>query len=853
MADTFLIVDGNSLVHRAFHALPLLSFGGNYTNAVQGFFMMLFRVFQEDKPAYCAVCFDEHEPTFRHTVYEAYKAGRKPTPDELKTQFPIVKELLAAMGIGVISLVGYEADDLLGTLSRQANEKGVRALLLTGDRDALQLVDDSTHVLFTKKGISETVRFTPEEVLNVYEITPAQVTDWKGLAGDASDNIPGVPGVGDKTAVKLLKTYQTLENVLDSADSIPGKLGENIRSNKEKALFSKDLATIRRTAPIACDLNTFTLSRLNEGLPAMQKYGLSALSKRLTSLGQKAEAQLAPPATGETMPETRFSAPEELRTGAEINALAQTLLGTPVALHFGATLSLATAEGKQYFVSTAYDLMTPGIAPEEALLALAPLLSKGQLIVHDFKALLNRADGLSLTLGKPFFDTMIAQYLLNPQEKSYALHHFQEDSACGVFHLYQAQAQRLKADGMETLYRTVELPLVSVLFQMEREGFSVDANMLSHLGQVFSSKIEALKERIYESTGNRDFNINSPQQLGKVLFEDLNLPHGKKGKTGYSTSADILEGLSGSHPAIDDILSYRQLSKLNSTYIEGLLRLKDATGRVHTTFDQTATATGRISSNEPNLQNIPVRQDVGREIRRAFVPRDEWVLVDADYSQIELRILAHLSGDEAMVEAFMLSQDVHTRTAAEVFDVPMDEVTPQMRSSSKAVNFGLVYGISEFGLAKNIGVSRGEAAAFIKKYFVRYPGIKRFMDEAVQKGIEKGYAETMLGRRRYLPELTSDRNNIREFGKRIAMNMPVQGTAADIIKLAMVRVSDRLTDANLQARLILQVHDELLIECPREEAETVSALLKREMENVVKLSVPLIAEVNVGASWYETK
>ncbi len=849
--DTFLIVDGNSLVFRAFHALPLLSYNDIYTNAVQGFFSMLFKVFQEQRPSYCAVCFDEHAPTFRHTVYEEYKAGRKPTPEELRPQFPIVKELLIKMGLGVLSLEGYEADDLLGTLSKNANQQGVRALLLTGDRDALQLVDEKTQVLFTKKGITETLLFTPEEVYNVYEITPEQVTDWKGLSGDASDNIPGIPSVGDKTAVKLLREYHTVEGVLENADKIPGKLGEKIRANKEQALFSKELATIRRTVPIEYDMHEFTLNHLTQAIPAMQGYGLMALSKRLLALNPGEERQEA--AAPVTAAQTAFKEAVELKTLQDIQSAAKTIGQNLFALHLGQTLTLAGADGQSYFVSTQYDLLTPGIAPEEALLSLKPLLESGRIIAHDCKTLLHRLSQLGIEGAKPVFDTMIAQYLLNPQEKSYGLANFAEENAQGVFGLYEKQRSYLKRDEMEGLYEDVELPLIHALFQMEREGFRVDPHVLNELGTSFKARIEALRESVYTLTGISGFNLNSTQQLGKILFEDLGLPHGKKGKTGYSTSAEILEGLSDQHPAIEKILEYRQLTKLQSTYIEGLLKLTDATGRVHSTFDQTATATGRISSNEPNLQNIPVRTPLGREIRRAFIPRESWVLVDADYSQIELRILAHFSGDSAMVDAFQKGQDIHTRTAAEVYDVPMEAVTAQMRSSAKAVNFGLVYGISEFGLARNIGVSRFEAAEFIKKYFKRYPGVKRFMDEAVEKGQMDGYAITMMGRRRYLPELKSDKNNIREFGKRIAMNMPVQGTAADIIKLAMVKVASALEEAKLQARLILQVHDELIIECPAQEAEQAKALLKQGMESIVALKVPLVADVNVGASWYDTK
>lgn len=848
MRETFLIVDGNSLTYRAFHALPLLDHNGVYTNAVQGFFSMLFKVFEEEKPAYCAVCFDEHAPTFRHTVYDAYKAGRKPTPEELKPQFPLIKELLKAMRIGIYSMEGYEADDLLGTLAKLGEARETAPLLLTGDRDALQLVDDITNVLFTKKGITETLRFTPQMVREVYGITPGQVTDWKGLSGDASDNIPGVPGVGDKTAVKLLNEYGSLENALANADKVKGKLGEKLRDNKEQALFSKELATIRPTAPLDFTLDDCRLDRLHEGSEALLKYGLTTLNKRLMALGHTVSATEEEEAP---LPEIEFKPWQTLSTLAELKAFDAG--DETVAVHLSESLTMACADGRCWQVSTACDLLNPGLAPEEVLMALAPVFQR-KWAAHDVKSLMHRLHQLNISFVPPQWDTMLGAYLLNPQEKTYALSAFRQDNARGVISLIPQQQARLAKEEMLDLYTRVELPLAGVLFQMERDGFRVDNGVLRSLGEQFTEKIESLRRQVYDLTGVSGFNLNSPQQLGKVLFEDLGLPHGKKSKTGsYSTSADILENLIDLHPAIEPLLQYRQVAKLNSTYIDGLLRLQDRQGRIHSTFDQTATATGRISSNEPNLQNIPVRTPLGREIRRAFIPREGWVLLDADYSQIELRILAHFSQDAAMVEAFRLGQDVHTRTASEVFEIPMNEVSPEMRSRAKAVNFGLVYGISDFGLARNTGITRREAAEFIQRYFARYPGVKKFMDKAVADGQTAGYAVTLMGRRRYLTELESPRQVTREFGKRAAMNTPVQGTAADIIKLAMVRVDEALKQSGLKARLILQVHDELILECPPEEVEAASKLLQTAMEQVVSLSVPLTAEVNVGESWYETK
>lgn len=863
MPDTFLIVDGNSLMHRAFHALPLLEHKGIYTNALQGFFSMLFKAIGNEQPVYCAVCFDVHGPTFRHAVYADYKAGRKPTAEELRSQFPLCKELLTAMGIGVYGLEGYEADDLLGTFSLQCKEKGLRALMLTGDRDALQLVDDDNQVLFTRKGISDTVLFTPDEVLAQIGVTPAQVPDWKGLAGDASDNIPGIPGVGNKTAVKLLTQYGTIESVLEHAGEVKGKLGEKLRDNKAQGLFCKELATIRRTVPVQLDPAACRLDKLAGGIPMLETLGLLNLKKRLLALRLPQQVQDAPERVApETLDakQTEFLPWEELTSIPDIEKIGKegAALNAPVCLYLGESLTLAFSDGRRFRVTIVGDLFNPGLSPEEALAALQPLISVAPLVVHDGKSLRHTLHRQGIAAPKSFlWDTMLGAYLINPQEKNYLLSTFVPDGevdASQALNLYYQQQPRLKDEGMLDLLENIEMPLSRVLFQMEAEGFGLDRPTLVQLGEAFSASIEDLRQQVYDLTGVKDFNLNSPQQLGKVLFDVLQLPHGKKGKTGnYSTSADILEGLTDLHPAIEPLLSYRQLVKLNGTYIDGLLRLMDRDGRVHTTFDQTATATGRISSNEPNLQNIPVRTAQGREIRRAFIPREGWVLVDADYSQIELRILAHLSGDPAMTEAFQKGQDIHTRTAAEVFGVPMEEVTSQMRSQAKAVNFGLVYGISEFGLAKNIGVSRHEAGNFIQMYFDRYPGVKRFMDEAVTQGQTEGYAVTLMGRRRYLPELASPRGNIREFGKRAAMNTPVQGAAADIIKLAMVRVDEALSKSDLQARMTLQVHDELIIECPPEEKDQVALLLKSCMENVLQLSVPLIADVASGKTWFETK
>ena len=846
MRETMLVIDGNSLMHRAFHALPLMDADGVYTNAVHGFLSMLLKAMQDLSPRYIAAAFDTHVPTFRHTAYADYKAGRRAMPEELRPQFAVIKEILSAMGLGVLSVDGYEADDILGTLSVKCREAGIDCVLLTGDRDALQLVGDNTKVLFTRKGITESTLFDAAGVKEYFSVTPEQVTDWKGLMGDASDNIPGIPGVGEKTAVKLLNEYGTLENVLAHADSIKGKLGEKIRDNAELARFSKDLATIRPTAPIEFDLSAFDAGHMGQGLPALRKYQLNGIASRMEKMGLEGSA-----APEEAEEETAFET-VRLSSAGEIGAFIAAMGEKPAALHVTPTAMTLACPGCLGEIQLQQDMLSAGLLPDEAWNALKPLLEK-PLFVHDGKSLLHQLADRGLPLPSFAWDTMLGAYLHNPQEKSYALAHFAREDALGVLTLAKKQQKQLAEEGMTQLMLDIEMPLLRVLFDMEQEGFQVDGQVLSALGAEFTRQAEELKEEVYQLTGVRGFNLNSTQQLGKVLFETLGLPHGKKTQRGYSTDAETLERLVDAHPCIAPILKYRQVVKLNSTYIDALLRKMDASGRVHSYFDQTGTATGRISSSEPNLQNIPVRTEMGREIRKAFITKPGCILADADYSQIELRVLAHFSGDHAMVDAFQKGQDIHTRTASEVYGVPMDQVTKEMRSSSKAVNFGLVYGISDFGLARNIGISRKAAADFIARYFERYPGVKRFMEEAVKAGYENGYAATLMGRRRQLPELKMSNANMRNFGERAAMNTPVQGTAADIIKLAMVRVHDALKNEGLQARLILQVHDELLIEAPKEEEARVARILRQCMEQVYQLHVPLVADVKTGESWFETK
>ena len=890
---TVLLVDGYSLLFRGFHALPLLTTRqGEYTNALHGFFSMVFKALQDYRPDRLCVMLDMHAPTFRHTLYDAYKGTRKPMPEELRPQLPILRELLQALHIHMCELEGYEADDLLGTAARMAGEKGLHAYVLTGDRDSLQLVGGNTRVILTRRGITESLLLDEEGVKETFGYTPQQVPDMKGLMGDSSDNIPGIAGVGEKTALKLISQYGTLDNVLSHSDEIKGKLGEKIRAGREVALLSRELGTIHRNAPLQLDFDACRWDQMAAGIPTLEKYELTSLARTVGNLmkNQTAPAeqgaQLETTATarrasgkdgkGEPRhalmavePESSLPTPppmgkeETLLTQQAIEAAAKALSesGAQVAAlcQTDEEISLFAPQAGLWHMPLLRDLTGAGLYDDQIFAALAPVMTGVPLIVHGSKALLHRLQSFGAPLPAVFRDTMLAAYLLHTAQKDYRLESSlaaeyaeppQKPTAYDLYALSLRQDARLCARGMEKLLLEMEQPLARVLFDMETEGFLVDEIVLRDLGRSFSAEIEQCRQSVLELCGMGDFNLNSPVQLGEVLFEKLGLPAPqKKGKKGYSTSAEVLEGLAPYHPAVEPLLRYRKLSKLQSTYIEGLTKLRGRDGRIHTTFDQTATVTGRISSLEPNLQNIPIRTDEGREIRRAFVAGPGNVLLDADYSQIELRVLAHLSGDSAMCDAFIRGQDIHTRTAAEIHGIPMEDVTPDMRRAAKATNFGIVYGISAFGLARNAKLTRREADAFIRTYFDRYPGVRSFMDECVEQGRARGYAQTMFGRRRELFELASPNRNVRAFGERAAMNTPVQGAAADIIKLAMVRVEERLKQGGYQARLILQVHDELVVECAEAEREAVAALLKETMEHVVTLKVPLVAEVSSGKNW----
>ena len=852
-----IAVDGNSLMHRAFYALPdMTNTEGVPTGALHGFLSMLLKLVSTP-PDYLVVAFDLHGPTFRHEAYDAYKAGRRETPEPLRAQFPELKTLLTEMGITVCECPRYEADDILGTFSRLAEKQGVSTLLVTGDRDALQLINATTHVLMTKKGITDTVEFDEATLNEHYGLAPDRMRDLKALMGDSSDNIPGIPGVGEKTAQKLLKEYGTLDGVLNHAAEIPGKLGEKVRAGEESARKSYWLGTIVTDAPVTVSLEdcAFDPSRMARAKQHLNRLELRAVASRLPKGDEGAE----PVQTDAEQPVAvcPIETEEALRRVLEEHREAQTL-----ALDFKSGLSFAFDAEREYRLTCGNDLFSMGIDPDAVLLLMKPFFTdaKRRVLVFDNKALRHRLNGLHIEWTSDVFDAMIADYLLNAIRPAGSLKTLaanrlnREDAgAAALFTLCPQMLSALKDHGMETLYRDMELPLSLVLFDMEQSGFAVDETILRELQRQFGGRIDAISEEIFSLAGER-FNILSPKQLGEVLFVKLALPTKKKTKTGFSTDADTLESIADLNPIVPLVLEYRFLTKLKSTFVDGLLEVRDPSdGRVRSRFNQCVTATGRISSTDPNLQNIPVRSELGREIRRAFVPSDGNVLVGADYSQIELRLLANISGDANMIDAFLSGDDFHRRTASEVFHVPLDEVTGEMRSAAKAVNFGIVYGISDFGLSKNLNIPVKTAGEYIRMYFERYPRIREYLTESVAKAKEDGLARTLFGRRRPMPELTSGNFNTRSQGERIAMNMPIQGTAADVIKIAMVRVTRELKRAGLKARLVLQVHDELILDTPRDEAERVSAIVRDCMEHALGLTVPLAAEVKIGSSWYDTK
>ncbi len=852
-----IAIDGNSLMYRAFYAIKEMSTrDGKATNALHGFLGMLLKLAAES-PDYMAVAFDVRGKTFRHDSFSEYKATRKPMPDELAEQMQAIKPILRAMNICICECPGFEGDDVLGTLSRIAEKNGTATLIVTGDRDALQLINEHTHVLMTRKGITDTTEFDEAALLEQYGVTPSGIIDLKGLMGDSSDNIPGIPGVGEKTALKLINKYGSLESVLEHCDDEKGALRQKLNDNAELARISYRLATIDTNAPITVTLDdcAFDTAKMRGAIPLLSKYELKSIISRLPS-GDSPDGSAA-----ECEPAAERIV---IRSSDELSAFAVMLSKSEAfAVHISEELTIACDDSHVYAVSFAATLLEQGLNEDEVFAALKPALESAAIkkLTFDAKRLMHILSRYSIELGGVAFDAMIADYLLHATRPSATLKAlcadtWGEGSQCdahSIFVLYPLMMKQLEEKALMNLYTDIELPLIGVLYDMERTGFKVDTDMLSSLGGDMSARIGELEARIYDLAGGK-FSILSTKQLGDVLFVKLGLPPVRKTKTGFSTDSDTLEALADKHPIVPLIMEYRFLTKLKSTFIDGLIALvKRDTHRVHTSFNQNVTATGRISSTEPNLQNIPVRTGMGREIRKAFIASNGCVLVGADYSQIELRLLAHIADDDIMIRAFCNNEDIHRRTAAEVFSVPPEEVTGEQRSAAKAVNFGIVYGISDFGLARNLGISRYRANEYINMYKERYKGVSTYMKQSVETARKNGYAVTLFGRRRDLPELKSSNFNTRSFGERVAMNMPIQGSAADIIKLAMVRVAKALRDEGLHARLVLQIHDELIIDCPVDEAERVACILRDCMQHAASLKVPLIADVAKGRSWYDTK
>lgn len=867
-----LIVDGNSILNRAYYGIrPLSAPDGTPTNAVYGFLNILLKYLEEETPDYLGVAFDLKAPTFRHKMFDDYKAQRKPAPDDFIVQIPIMKEVLSAMDCKCIELEGYEADDIIGTVSKICDENDVSCSILTGDKDDLQLSSDNTVVklVVTRMGNTTTTPYDYNAVIEKFGVTPSECIDVKGLAGDPSDNIPGVKGVGEKTAVSLIEKYQSIENIYDKIDEIEvtNSVRTKLKNDKDMAFLSKKLATIIRDVPIDFKFEDYKFEEPDEKK-------LSEIFIRLNFKSFLKRLNLKGVAEDERVIETISSDCEKIDIiGAEI--MLKDADSVYYYLNSGMDKMYFSKDGKKVCCCTCDDNFLKSFFENERISKLG----------YDIKNDIIRLNDKNIKFNGIGFDVLIAAYINNPTRTKYDLDilcfdylgmnmpssNIEEDGQismdlgnedsnddagvlAAIIKLKNFFEADIKKNEQEDLYYKIELPLVEVLADMQITGMYVDKSELEKFGNMLKSRIEVLTSEIYDYAGE-EFNINSPKQLGNILFEKLSLPHGKKTKSGYSTNIDVLNKLMGEHPIIEDIMEYRTLTKLNSTYVDSLISIiNPVTGRIHSSFNQTVTATGRISSTEPNLQNIPVRTDIGREIRKMFTAEgDNRVLVDADYSQIELRVLADISGDENMCGAFRNNIDIHRQTASQVFDVPLDEVDSTMRFRAKAVNFGIVYGIGAFSLAQDLKISRKEADQYIKHYLEHYPKVDEYMKNIVEKAKEDGYVTTMYNRRRYLPELKASNKITQAFGERVAMNAPIQGTAADIIKIAMVNVYNRLKREGPKSKLVLQVHDELIVEAVSDEKEAVERVVREEMQNAAKLKVPLIVDLNVGHSWYDTK
>ena len=869
--EKLLIIDGNSILNRAYYGIrPLTAPDGTPPNAVYGFLNILFKHIDEENPDYLCVAFDVKEKTFRHKMYDLYKAQRKPAPEDFLVQLPLMKEVLSAMNCLCLEKAGWEADDIIGTVSRLCDEKNIECKILTGDKDDLQLITDNTIIklVITRMGKTDTTDFGKAEFAEKYGITPDSFIDLKALMGDASDNIPGVKGIGEKTALSLIQNYENLDNIYENIDTIEvtDSVRKKLIDGKDDAYLSKKLATIDKFTPLDFDFSSAKTAEYN-------KAELSKLFSRLNFRSFMSKLNLE----NEVVPESTI------------------ISGKSENVSFDALISACENADKTFYIITENTLYAK---PENTDTALCANVSKDNLVSFfengnikkigfNIKEDLISLSGSGIDYSEIdakgiLFDVLLAAYILDPSRSDYLLEDLlriylnaslagkPQDTQMSMFEtndtntkdivfaiekLYEKFSALIEENGQHTLYYDVELPLMQVLCDMQNRGMYIDKKALEDFGSMLQTRIDAIQKEIY-SLADEEFNINSPKQLGVILFEKLELPFGKKNKSGgYSTNVDILEKLKDKHPIAEKVLEYRQLAKLQSTYVVGLTAVvNEKTGRIHSRFNQTVTATGRISSTEPNMQNIPVRTELGREIRKMFISeKSDWCLIDADYSQIELRVLAHIADDTQMKNAFESGEDIHAQTAANVFNVPLNEVTSTMRSRAKAVNFGIVYGIGAFSLAQDIGTTRKEADEYINGYLRHYSNVAKYMNDTVENAKKDGYIKTILMRRRYLPELKASSAMVRAFGERVAMNAPIQGSAADIIKIAMVNVYKRLKAENLNAKLILQVHDELILECPENEKEITSKILKEEMENAYPLSVPLKVDMNTGKSWYDTK
>ena len=873
VSEKIVLIDGHSILNRAFYGLPdLTNAEGLHTNAVYGFLNIMFKILEEEKPEYLAVAFDRSEPTFRHERYAAYKGTRKPMPTELREQVPLMKEMLTAMGICILEHAGWEADDILGSLARLSEKQGMQVSLISGDRDLLQIATDRVKIRIpkTKGGKTEIEDYYAKDVEAAYGVTPTQFIELKALMGDTADNIPGVPKVGEKTAQELMKQFGSLDGIYEHVEEVSKKsIRESLQANKDLADLSKELATIKTD----CDLDFSYEKAKAEGYFTKEAY---ALMKRLgfkNFLGRFNEEE----SQGESSLTEKFKKITE-------KAEAEKVFAGALAAGNAGFFRLSTGIALCYNAENVYFIDTDCMPEEETAEHMLTLSEKAEISVCDIK----KQYGILAKDGtERYFDILIAAYLLNPLKNDYdtesiAGEHLglmipgrtevfgkkteeavyaenpakvTEYACYGAYAAFAAKevlTQKLSETGMLSLFREIEMPLSLVLYDMEKEGILVKPEELKAYGERLSGRIAELETKIYEEAG-KEFNLNSPKQLGEILFEEMHLPGGKKTKTGYSTAADVLEKMAPDYPIVADILEYRGLAKLKSTYADGLASCIKEDGRIHTSFNQTITATGRISSTEPNLQNIPMRMELGRQIRKVFVPKEGYEFTDADYSQIELRVLAHMSQDEKLIDAYRKEEDIHRITASQVFHVPFEEVTDLQRRNAKAVNFGIIYGISSFGLSQDLSISKKEAAAYMEQYFETYPKIKDFIDGLVEEARKTGYAVTLFGRRRPIPELSSNNFMQRSFGERIAMNSPIQGTAADIIKIAMINVWKSLKEEGLSSRLLLQVHDELLIETAKDEEEQVKRILEKGMKGAADLAVELAIDMHTGENWYEAK